>query len=65
VTGMSSADTGPGRSKPVADLVHGDLTVDYGLVTHREGRKVWFEHRVVTFSSTEEEVALEHSVTAE
>jgi hypothetical protein len=45
-------------TKRVKDLVHGDVTADYGAVTHREGRKVWFENRVVTFSSVEEELRL-------
>jgi hypothetical protein len=53
------------QRKRVEDLVHGDVTVDYGTVTHREGRKVWFEKRVVTFNSSDEELLLAHSVTAE
>ena len=40
----------------VADLQHGDDTLDYGQVTHREGRKVWFERRIVTFTSEDDEV---------
>ncbi len=51
--------------KHVSDLVHGDVTLDYGTVTHREGRKVWFDQRVVTFTSDEDEVVVERSVTAE
>ena len=45
--------------KRVNELVHGDVALDYGTVTHREGRKVWFEERVVTFGSAEEEVRVE------
>jgi len=44
--------------KRVSDLVHGDLTAEFGVVTHREGRKVWFETRVVTFNSVEDEVSV-------
>ncbi len=51
--------------KRVSELVHGDVTVEFGRVTHREDRKVWFDNRVVIFNSTEEEVPIEHSVTAE
>lgn len=43
-------------SKKVADLEHGDETLEYGTVTHREGRKVWFERRIVTFTTLDEEV---------
>lgn len=46
-------------SKRVSELVHGDVAVDYGTVTHREGRKVWFEDRVVTFGSADEELRIE------
>jgi len=42
--------------KRVDELVHGDVTADYGAVTHREGRKVWFENRVVTFNSVDEQL---------
>jgi hypothetical protein len=59
------ADGAPVQRKRVNDLVHGDITVEYGTVTHREGRKVWFETRVVTFTSSDEELAVAHSVTAE
>ncbi|MCU4186006.1 hypothetical protein K6U06_16675 [Acidiferrimicrobium sp. IK] len=45
----------------VADLQHGDDTLDYGPVTHREGRKVWFEQRIVTFTSEEDEVLVQAS----
>lgn len=45
--------------KPISELVHGDRTADYGVVTHREGRKVWFEDRVVTFSDDDEAVRVE------
>jgi hypothetical protein len=45
-------------AKRVDELVHGDTT-EYGVVTHREGRKVWFEDRVVTFNSVEDEVRVE------
>lgn len=44
------------HNKKVADLEHGDQTLEYGVVTHREGRKVWFEQRIVTFATLEEEV---------
>jgi hypothetical protein len=43
----------------VADLEHGDHTLDYGTVTHREGRKVWFEQRIVTFPSEDDEVLVQ------
>ncbi len=46
-------------SKRVTELVHGDVAIDYGTVTHREGRKVWFEDRVVTFGSADEELRVE------
>ncbi len=42
----------------VVDLQHGDETVKYGRVTHREGRKVWFEDRIVMFPSPDDEVQL-------
>ncbi len=42
--------------KRVADLVHGDVTVEHGEVVHREGRKVWFENQVVTFGSVDDEL---------
>lgn len=45
----------------VADLQHGDDTLDYGPVTHREGRKVWFERRIVTFTSEDDEVLISQS----
>lgn len=45
--------------KRVTDLVHGDVTLDYGRVIHREGRKVWFEDRVVTFNSAADELRVE------
>jgi hypothetical protein len=45
----------------VFELQNGDETVDFGVVVHREGRKVWFEDRIVTFSSDDEEVALVRS----
>ncbi len=45
----------------IADLQHGDDTIDYGLVTHREGRKVWFEGRIVTFTSEDDEVFVEQA----
>jgi hypothetical protein len=47
--------------KQVTDLVHGDVTLEYGTVTHREGRKVWFEDRVVTFNSFDDELQVEVS----
>lgn len=53
------------RYKRVRDLVHGDVTREFGEVTHREGRKVWFDNRVVTFNSEDEELTLDSSVTAE
>jgi adenylosuccinate synthase len=53
------------KYKRVSDLVHGDVSSEYGAVTHREGRKVWFDNRVVTFNSAEEEIAIDHSVTAD
>lgn len=40
----------------IADLEHGDDTVEYGPVTHREGRKVWFDQRIVTFTSLEDTI---------
>jgi hypothetical protein len=51
--------------KPIRELVHGDVTSEFGQVTHREGRKVWFDDRVVTFNSDEDEIRVDHSVTAE
>jgi hypothetical protein len=53
------------QQKRISELVHGDVTRDFGTVTHREGRKVWFEDRVVTFNSSDEEIVVDHSVTAE
>ncbi|MHB1929092.1 MAG: hypothetical protein ACYDEN_08820 [Acidimicrobiales bacterium] len=47
--------------KRVTDLVHGDITLEYGAVTHREGRKVWFESRVVTFNSVDDELRVNTS----
>ena len=44
--------------KRVDELVHGDVTADYGRVTHREGRKVWFDNRVVTFNSTDDRLTV-------
>lgn len=40
----------------IGDLVHGDETPEWGTVSHREGRKVWFSDRIVTFASLDEEV---------
>jgi adenylosuccinate synthase len=51
--------------KRIRDLVHGDVTREFGTVTHREDRKVWFDNRVVTFNSADEEIILDHSVTAQ
>jgi len=48
--------TNGGPRKKVADLIHGDETIEFGKVTHREGRKVWFERRIVTFPSDREEI---------
>jgi hypothetical protein len=45
--------------KRVTDLVHGDVTPEFGVVTHREGRKVWFDQRVVTFNSPDDEIRVE------
>lgn len=45
-------------STPVAELQHGDETLEFGVVTHREGRKVWFEKRIVTFPSDEDRVTV-------
>lgn len=45
-------------TKRVAELASGDETFDYGLVTHREGRKVWFEHTIVTFPTEDLTVAV-------
>ena len=42
----------------IADLEHGDDTLEYGPVTHREGRKVWFEQRIITFTSLDDEVLI-------
>ena len=42
----------------VGDLEHGDETYEYGPVTHREGRKVWFEDRIVTFTSLDDVVVV-------
>lgn len=42
----------------VAELQHGDETVEFGVVTHREGRKVWFEDRIVTFPSDDDRVTV-------
>jgi hypothetical protein len=53
------------QHKRISELVHGDVTRDFGTVTHREGRKVWFEDRVVTFNSADEEILVDRSVTAE
>lgn len=47
--------------KRVTDLVHGDVTLEFGRVTHREGRKVWFESRVVTFNSVDDELRVDTS----
>ncbi len=58
-------DASPVVRKRVSDLIHGDVTVDYGTVSHREDRKVWFESRVVTFTSADEELLVARSVTAE
>jgi len=44
------------QRRRIVDLVHGDETVEYGPVGHREGRKVWFEQTVVTFTSLDDEV---------
>ncbi len=49
--------------KRVTELVHGDATLEYGVVTHREGRKVWFENRVVTFNSVDDELQVDTSST--
>ncbi len=40
--------------KRVADLEHGEETAEYGMVSHREGRKVWFDSRIVTFTSDDD-----------
>ena len=45
-------------ARRVDELERGDDTVDYGPVTHREGRKVWFEARVVTFPSGADELGV-------
>ena len=53
----------PGSSrKRVGELQHGDETSDYGVVDHREGRKVWFKDRIVTFPSEQDEVVVTHGV---
>lgn len=43
----------------VANLEHGDRTLEYGRVTHREGRKVWFDGRIVTFTSLDDTILVE------
>lgn len=48
--------SGGEERKRVSELVHGDVTAEFGVVTHREGRKVWFESRVVTFNTVDDEV---------
>lgn len=55
-SGVPAASGDP--SKRVADLEAGDETLQYGVVTHREGRKVWFERRIVTFPSETDTVAV-------
>jgi hypothetical protein len=56
---------GIAQQKRIDELVHGDVTRDFGTVTHREGRKVWFEDRVVTFNAPDELIVVAKSVTAE
>ncbi|HET9691860.1 MAG TPA: hypothetical protein VFP61_11970 [Acidimicrobiales bacterium] len=45
----------------VDELEPGDRTLDYGTVAHREGRKVWFDDRIVTFPSPSDEVGVEET----
>lgn len=52
------------QRKQVGELSNGDETVDYGVVEYREGRKVWFEHTIVTFPSTSDEVEVTSSGSA-
>ena len=40
----------------IDELEPGDATIDYGPVAHREGRKVWFADRIVTFPSPADEI---------
>lgn len=49
---------GAASKKRVADLEHGEDTAEYGTVTHREGRKVWFDSRIITFPSEDELVTV-------
>jgi hypothetical protein len=43
-------------TKKVRELQHGDESIEYGPVVHREGRKVWFESRIVTFPSDDDDI---------